>query len=232
MAQWESDWLEVAGPSLTRCNMFCPWARQLILCLVLVLPRNRPDMTEKLLTRRKFQLKKIKKALHQKKNLKIKKISKWNYASVRENKFQNDLSKRSPSEKEILQNLTLNSRLCFIESVHENYQWKAHQPSKAPSMGVILVKKPLLFWWENQTIIFTKIIEKKCLRSLWPKCLYTYEKFDAIFCCRSDSVVLFNWDRKSIHNCSTIWEKCTKLIRQLVPCMNTRMQEELTGSIT
>ena len=161
MAQWESDWLEVAGPSLTRCNMFCPWARQLILCLVLVLPRNRPDMTEKLLTRRKFQLKKIKKALHQKKNLKIKKISKWNYASVRENKFQNDLSKRSPSEKEILQNLTLNSRLCFIESVHENYQWKAHQPSKAPSMGVILVKKPLLFWWENQTIIFTKIIEKK-----------------------------------------------------------------------
>ena len=73
MAQWESDWLEVAGPSLTRCHMFCPWARQLILCLVLVLPRKRPDMTEKLLTRRKFQLKKNKKALHQKKNLKIKK---------------------------------------------------------------------------------------------------------------------------------------------------------------
>ena len=34
-----------------------------------------------------------------------------------------------------------NSRVCcFIESVHENYQWKAHQPPKAPSMGVILVK--------------------------------------------------------------------------------------------
>ena len=31
---------------------------------------------------------------------------------------------------------------CFIESVHENYQWKAHQPPKAPSMGVILVKNP------------------------------------------------------------------------------------------
>ena len=31
--------------------------------------------------------------------------------------------------------------------------------------------------------------------------------------------------------CSTIWEKSTKLIRQLVPRMNTRMQEELTGSI-
>ena len=45
-------------------------------------------------------------------------------------------------KREILQNLTLNSRLCFIESVHENYQWKAHQPSKAPSMGVILVKNP------------------------------------------------------------------------------------------
>ena len=28
-------------------------------------------------------------------------------------------------------------------------------------MVVILVKKPLLFWWKNQTIIFTKIIEKK-----------------------------------------------------------------------
>ena len=142
------------------------------------------------------------------------------------------VKKESLRKREILQNLSLNSRLCFIESVHENYQWKAHQPSKAPSMGVILVKKPLLFWWKNQTIIFTKIFEKKCLRSLWPKCLYTYEKFDAIFCRRSDSVIFFNWDRKSIHNCSTIWEKCTKLIRQFVPCMNTRMQEELKGSIT
>ena len=74
-----------------------------------------------------------------------------------------NFKKESLKKREILQNLTLNSRLCFVESVHENYQWKAHQPSKAPSMGVILVKKPLLFWWKNQTIIFTKIIEKNVL---------------------------------------------------------------------
>ena len=48
---------------------------------------------------------------------------------------------------------------------------------------------------KNQTIIFTKIFEKKCLRSLRPKCLYTYEKFDKYF----DSVVFFQLEQK-IHS--------------------------------
>ena len=54
----------------------------------------------KVVDKEKVSTKKIKKALHQKKNLKIRKTSKWNYASVRENKFQNDLTEKSPSEKE------------------------------------------------------------------------------------------------------------------------------------
>ena len=53
----------------------------------------------KVVDKEKVSTKKYKKALHQKKILKIRKISKWNYASVRENKFQNDLSKRSPQKK-------------------------------------------------------------------------------------------------------------------------------------
>ena len=63
---------------------------------------------------------------------------------------------------EILQNF-INSRLSFIESVHEKYQWKAHQPPKAPSMGVILVKNPCYSDEKIQTIIFTKIFEKNVL---------------------------------------------------------------------
>ena len=40
----------VAGSSLTRGALSCPWARHFILCLVLVQPRKTcPDMTEKML---------------------------------------------------------------------------------------------------------------------------------------------------------------------------------------
>ena len=63
-----------------------------------------PRHDRKTVDKEKVSTEKNKKASHQKKkklkNQKSKKISKWNYASVRENKFQNDLSKRSPSEKE------------------------------------------------------------------------------------------------------------------------------------
>ena len=51
------------------------------------------------------------------------------------------MSKCSPSEMERSYKNLLTAD-CFIESVHEKYQWKAHQPPKAPSMGVILVKNP------------------------------------------------------------------------------------------
>ena len=41
----------VAGSSLNGGTALCPWARHLILCLVLIQPRKtRPDMTENVLT--------------------------------------------------------------------------------------------------------------------------------------------------------------------------------------
>ena len=119
MAQWESDWLEVAGPSLTRCNMFCPWARQLILCLVLVLPRKRPDMTEKLLTRRKFQLKKIKK--HHIKKIKIKK-------SKIKKKSANEIMHQS-------------GKINFIMICQKGVPQKKRDPTK------FIIKQQTLFHW-------------------------------------------------------------------------------------
>ena len=40
----------VTGSSLTGGTVLCPWARHHILCLLLVQPGKRHDLTEKLLT--------------------------------------------------------------------------------------------------------------------------------------------------------------------------------------
>ena len=56
-----------------------------------------------------------------------------------------------------------NSRLCFIESVHENYQWKAHQPPKAPSMGVILVKILVILMKKSNNNVYLKKLKKNVL---------------------------------------------------------------------
>ena len=49
MVQWYSRWF--AGSSLTGGTALCPWARDFVLCLILVQPRKtRPNITEKMLT--------------------------------------------------------------------------------------------------------------------------------------------------------------------------------------
>ena len=102
---------------------------------------------------------------------------------------------------------------------------------QGPQHGGHIGQKTLVILMKKSTIIFTKIIYKENVLGPFDQSAYIHMRNLMKYFAAEVTVYFFHWDRKSIHNCSTIWEKCTKLIRQLVPRMNTRMQEELTGAI-